>query len=234
MSYWSKNWLFEPIFDKEFKQYQILGFEQASTAHFRSFRIYPYLDHLKRQIDLLHDYLAASERIESSLKPNLIGVSLSNAELKYGDTPPIDKGLEDWMEVLAFAKMKLRGCLEIALSQYQEAEGSVEIIPIGLRGERVQDGLLFIRRLELTRVYKFELRTVRRAPSSESYRDMRTTLLDQTKTSSFTDFSELKWHYYRNERWLHGIDAFLVETSTDLPHFECVLPLVKNRLLNQA
>jgi len=48
------------------------------------------------------------------------------------------------------------------------------------------------------------------------------------------DFYQIKWEVIKMAGIEGSINTYLVEIEQDIPHFETVLPLVKNRLLLTA
>lgn len=80
-----------------------------------------------------------------------------------------------------------------------------------------------------TRIYKYRYRFVRRPYESEAYKDVMTEFLDERTTGRFPNFRELKMQY----REKNEINTYLIETETEIPVFETLLPVAKEFLLQK-
>lgn len=140
------------------------------------------------------------DRIVDGIKPRLIGADLLQGALHYSTKMLDDKGMQEWQDVLNFAEEKLQTCFEVAQQHIELATEAVHIRPIGLQDQGQRTGLLFIKEMAFTKVYRFESRVVRRPINLEAYRDLRTTFIEYAQTSLQTNYAELKWHYLKNDR----------------------------------
>ena len=230
----SENWIVEPVFDYEYKTYQVLGYVGDIEKHFSNDRLYPYLSELAKHLELLESYDAQKEALHESLRRELLKIDLDQLNM-------VRRGVEDESGVLAliddilsFAKQHFIRGMEHGRERKREALREINISPLGVMSAKNHEGLLLFRTLNSARVYRYTFRLVRRPGSSEAHKDVVTHFLDEVSIGMFPDFSAIKWRYLRRTDAIRLPNAYLIETNTPLPQYETVLPVVKEYLLAAA
>jgi hypothetical protein len=156
----------------------------------------------------------------------LIGVDLK--QLRLIRERLSDNGVMSTLnDVLEFALEKLSSTYQLGISEKENLMGQINIRPVGLLSPQSSGGLILLNSSKKTRIYKYTYRFVRRPYESESYKDVMTQFLDERDTGRFPNFRELKMEYREN----HEINTYLIETETEIPIFETLLPVAKEFLL---
>lgn len=223
MAYLSENWFITPLFDLEYKYYQVLGYVQALQRHFDKKQIFPYFDDLLRHIQNLETLTKAKVDFEKSLQQKTF---LNQAGIPAN---PISESIKDLKEILAFADKEFNHCRLGAENTLNVLLEKVPISQLGLINPKSQGGMVMISQNEQTRIYTYEHRLIRRPNTFFQYKDIRTRFAKSVPANQ--DIYNLKWELLKSEEISTGINTYLVECDGNIPHFETVLPLVKNQIL---
>lgn len=223
------SWLFKPLFDYEYKSYQVLAFEQFLISKLEQLRLYPYVDQVDRILKNLEYFKLQKEDLKKEFPSDLKGIDIQKAQLIREEITESGK-IDELNAIMNFAKKHLSRCSSDARDLEKQLSNEIQVRPIGLLNDNMLGGYLFFRKLQKTRVYAYEFRMVQRP--ARRYKEIKTTYLNAEDTGRMTDFTDIKLKYIKSKRARFGINAYLVETNIDIPHFETVLPLVKNHLLS--
>jgi len=224
----SNDWLIEPVFDYEYKTYQVLAFTSRAEKRFEQSMLFPYLSDVELHLRKLNFYKKNVLDLESELKTNLVGVNLNQLLLireKLQDNGVIST-LKD---VVEFAIEKLSITYQTGISEKESLKGQINISPVGLLSPNSRGGLILLRNKLKTRIYKYRYRFVRRPYENESYKDVMTEFIDERTTGLFPDYQEMKMEYRDGSQ----INTYLVESESEIPVFETVLPVAKEFLLEK-
>jgi len=228
MSRLNKDWLIEPVFDYEYKTYQVLAYTSQAEKHFKQAMLFPYLPDIQRHLRQLNFYKKSVLNLEEELRTELVGFDFS--QLKLVREQLTDNGVISTLnDVLEFAIEKLSTTHQLGITEKQSLLEQINIRPIGILNPSSERGLLLLNCSRTTRIYKYTHRFVRRPFESEAYKDVRTEFLDERETGRFPNFRELKMQY----RCENEINTFLIETETEIPVFETLLPFAKEFLLKK-
>lgn len=228
------NWFLTPVFDFEYKSYQVLGYAQYLNSHFDNWRFFPYIDGLQKRLAELSAYRDAKSKMEEKLHRDIESIDLKNK--KIIKVPIKDKTgiLEEIQNTLSFAEAQLKTCYSHAFTEFQNAKKEIQISPIGITGPNPSNGLILFRNLTQMRIYSYSLRMVMRPDGTDNYKDLKTNYLKDITTGILPDFHQIKWSVIRNASLDIGTNAYLVDCNQDIPHFETVLPVVKNYLMERS
>ncbi len=228
MVHLSENWFVNDVFDVEYKEYQVLDYVQKTNAHFEQEEFFPYFDHLLKHI---HD-LELFGQAQYNLDQNLIAGSSQHSfnPLQQPKVHPL--GVESELkEIIAFAKNQFTRCRSRAEFNLGNLYNKIRISELGLTNPKVAGGLVLINHFETTRVYTYEHRIIKRPNTFFQYKDVKTCFAEQLYSSATPDFHEIKWQFLKSNKFETGINTYLVEFDQEIPHFETLMPLVKNHLL---
>lgn len=228
MSKLSNDWLIEPVFDYEYKTYQVLAYTSQAEKQFERAMLFPYLSDIQNHLRKLNFYKRRVLDLENELRTELIGVDLN--QLRLVRERLADDGVMDTVnDVLEFALEKLSSTFRIGLSEKENLMEQIHIRSVGIMSSEKTGGLILLNNSGRTRIYKYQYRFVRRPYESESYKDVMTEFLDERITGRFPNFQEMKMQY----RDKNALNAYLIETETEIPVFETLLPVAKEFLLQQ-
>jgi hypothetical protein len=204
----------------------VLAYTCQAEKRFEESMIFPYLPDIQSHLRRLNIYKQSVLNLESELRADLIGVDFKQLRLIREQLS--DSGVMGTLnDVLEFALEKLTYTYQLGLSEKESLLEQINIRPIGLLSPENTGGLLLLNSSRKTRIYKYSYRFVRRPYESESYKDVMTEFLDERTTGRFPNFRELKMQY----REKNQINTFLIETETEIPIFETLLPVAKEFLL---
>lgn len=226
MNYLSENWFVTPLFDVEYKYYQVLGYVQKLRRHFDEKRLFPYFDDLLRHIQNLETLTKTKLDFEKDFQQK---VFFESSEVQ---PIPISDSLKDLTEILAFADKEFNQCrihAERVLNVFLE---KVQVSQLGLFNPESQGGMVLISQNDYTRVYTYEQRLIQRPNTYFQYKDIRTQYAKTVPSNK--NIYNLKWELLKSDELSAGINTYIVQCNEELPHFETVLPLVKNQLLNHC
>jgi len=223
------SWLFKPLFDYEYKSYQVLAFEQFLNSNFQDSKLYPYKDQVDYLLRKLENFEARKADLKKDFPLNLKGMDLEKAEMIRERLSESDK-IDELNSIMAFARKHLSRCSAEAKLLEARLSNEIQISPVGLINNNMSGGYLFFRRPRHTKVYAYEYRMIQRPV--QTHKDVKTTYINAEKTGLMTDYTDFKIKYVKSKKARYGINAYLVEINEEIPHFETVLPIVKNHLLS--
>ncbi len=228
----SDNWFLEPVFDFEYKSYQVLGYSQSLNSHFVGMRFYPYIDDLTLHLKRLRQYVSAKDELEAKLHRDIQEIDFENKKIIKKPVDDSNGLITEIQEILLFACNHFDSSLKYASNELASLTKEIEIQQLGVSDLNLNRGILLFRRPTFTRVYNYTLRLIRRPGVAHAYKDLKTNYIQDVSTGSFTNFNEIKWNILRAVGKDSGSNAFLIETNRDFPHYELVMPLVKKHLIN--
>lgn len=228
----SDNWFIEPIFDFEYKSYQVLGYSKELDRRFENWCFYPYIEDLARHYQLLLHCTHSKSELEEKLYTAISEFDFENFKVLKEPLADPKRVISELEAILNFALQKFGADLNQAHSELNTIEKELEIRPLGLSDLTMTKGLLFFRQPNATRVYTYQTRIIRRPGKHHSYKDLKTSYVQTRSTGMFTNFREVKWDIIKAKSLDKRSNAFLIESNKELPHYELVLPLVKNYILS--
>lgn len=228
----SDNWFLEPVFDFEYKSYQVLGYSQSLNSHFAGMRFYPYIDDLTLHLNRLQHYVSAKEELEAKLHREIEELDFENKKIIKKPVDDSNGLITEMQEILLFARDHFDSSLKFASTELASLAKEIEIQQLGVSDLNLDRGILLFRRPSFTRVYNYTMRLIQRPGVAHVYKDLKTNYVQDVSTGIFTNFNEVKWNVLRTVSKDSGSNAFLIETNHDFPHYELVMPLVKKHLIN--
>ncbi len=233
MAILKENWFLEPVFDFEYKSYQVLGYTQLLEKYFVNRKFYPHLETLMRNIAEISAYSEARANLEKSLEREIERIDIRNKKLIKSPVEDKNGIIAELQGIIEFANKHFNKCFDHANAELAAAIKDVEITQLGINQSSAHHGLLFFRKPNKIRVYSYSLRMIMR-PGRDGYKDVKTEYLKELTTGMFTNFNDVKWNVIRDGGMNLGTNSYLIETNTELPHFEMLLPVVKNYLIGCA
>jgi len=229
----SETWFVEPLFDYEYKSYEVLAFAKEVKKHFESSRLFPYLAEVSRHTSMLKAYRLAKEAIGGSLRTDLLEIDLKRLQLIRDAIP--DKGgvMAELDQIIAFAEEVFERTHQEGNHLLEDLTDMIEIHPVGIVAAPGSPGYLLFRRDQKIRVYSYHYRLVRRAFTTEAYKDVCTQYHSEWTLSRFENVHTIKCDLIKGQRQssVAATNAFVVETSLDLPQYETLLPIAKQHLI---
>lgn len=224
----SKDWLIEPVFDFEYKSYQIMAYTSRAQQKFERSMIFPYLSDIYFHLSNLNSYQEGIASLESEMKSDLLGFDLKNQQLIREDLRD-GSVVRTLQEVADFANNKLGFLYQMGLEEKEKLRELIQISPVGIVGATNTGGLLLLNQNRITRIYKYQYRMVRRPREMEVYKDVVTEFIGERSVGVLPNFQKLKMEYASEGEY----NTYLVECAESIPVFETVIPLTKEYLLEE-
>lgn len=234
MAILNNNWFLEPVFDFEYKSYEVLGYTQFLDNHFSQWEFYPYIDKLMKRIAELSTYSKAKISLEEKLERDIDSIDIKNQKILKRPVEDKNGIIAELQQIIQFADLHLNKCFKQAHLELETALKEIEITQLGISDSHEDHGLLLFKNQNQTRIYSYNLRMIMRPGNTDVYKDVKTIFLDEVHTGILTNFNDLKWNIIRNSTRELGTNAFLVESNTPVPHFEMLLPMAKNYLIGRV
>lgn len=225
----SKDWLFEPHIELEYKSYVLMAYLQEVSVAFEVNRLYPHLADLVQHYNSLHRIRSEHERLESMMPKNLRGFR-PNYQLDYEKmTHP--ETLEEIVEIMDYAIPLLEKHVKSGQTIYEQLERIVHINSVGLMPLNMDEGYLLVSNGNemQTRVFNFSI-TIFENPVGR-YRAIHTSYVKEyTRTLSNTP-EQIKLDLLRHNRNLPNPVTLTVESEFVLPFEETLLPIAKRSVV---
>ncbi len=228
----SDSWYAEPLFDYEYKSYQLLAYSQNIIKNFTDRKFYPYLNELNRHLARIQSFNIRKFEIEESLRREIKEIDHLRANIIREPIKDNSGLMSEIIEILRFAERELSAAYETGRQELASTQQEIQIRPIGIVMSHYRNGYLLFKRSLNTRIYSYNVRYIHRPAADESYKDVVTTFLEEVQTGTFTNYGELKWNLIRKSS--SACNAYLVETNIELPQFETLLPLAKQHVIAQV
>ncbi len=228
----SETWYVEPVFDYEYKTYQLRSYTKHLAERFSELKFYPYLSDLRSHLQRLDEFKTGRAELQKNVRRDIARIDMDRQKL-IRESIPEDAGVMlELGEIVNFAIAHLSHYYRDGLQNLDALNAQVQISPLGIFNGVQDSGFLFFRKNTSTRIYSYHLRIIRRSVADEVYKDVQTRFIEEITTGMFTNFNELKWDLIRSTRTSEITSAYLVETNTEYPQYETLLPLAKRYLIN--
>jgi hypothetical protein len=230
----NKNWFFEPVFDFEYKTYQLRGYIRDMKERFSESKFYPYLIDLQAHLDDVRVFQSGKTQLEESLSRELKEIDIRGGRLIRKEIADDTGVISELSQIVKYAHTHLAETYDGGIADLDKMAEEVQITPLGIVTATKSEGFLLFRKTLSTRIYAYNLRLVRRASVSQAFMDVKTSYLQEVRTGLLTNFNELKWQLIKTSGVDAALNAFLVESNTDLPQYETLLPIAKQYLIKNA
>jgi hypothetical protein len=230
----NKNWFFEPVFDFEYKTYQLRGYLRDVKQRFSESRFYPYLIDIHDHIDAVSRFQLGKHTLEESLSRELKEIDLKHHRIIRKEVADDTGVVTELGHIVQYAFTHLNDTYQTGLAQLNKMSEEVHITPVGILTAAKSEGFLLFRKTKSTRIYAYRLRLVRRNSPLEAFMDVQTSYVQEVDTGLLTNFNEIKWRLIKTTGADNALNAFLVESNKDLPQYETLLPIAKQYLIKNV
>lgn len=223
----SVNWVTEPVFDFEYKKYQLLGYLQEKELELHSSRIYPHIEELDAHLKMLQKFIQAKNQWDDSFRKELTGLDLQKGKLLY-QLPKMDVGLEQLLAIVQFSHEKINDCYDDFKQEAEAIKKQIHLEILGLLPSYVKEGFLLIRQQKEILVFNYSVQPVLDAAGEKKFRYQ---YLEKHTPSLTVNEESVKREVtkkYRNQ-FDHPV-FFQISTHPDFPIYETILPLTSQEL----
>lgn len=232
----SETWFVEPLFDYEYKTYEVMAYAQSMESRFSERKLFPYLDDVKRLLHNLDAYRAAKEDISENLRTELLEVDFNRLKMIREALPDSSGVMAELDGIVRFASHTLGNLYREGSAILDELLNAVEITPLGILGAAENPGWLLFRKPRSVRIYSYHFRLVRRPFGNDSYKDVCTKYHSEITAGRFENLNAVKWELMNSSEVVTRAapNAFLIETGLKLPQCETLMPIAKHFLIRSA
>lgn len=232
----SETWFIEPLFDYEYKTYEVLAYAKGMESQFSERKLFPYLDDVRRLLHNLDAYKAAKADLSENLRTDLLEVDLKRLAMIREALPDSSGVMAELDGIVNFAAGTLGNLYREGSAIVDELTKDVEITPVGITGFAENPGWLFFRKPHSVRIYSYHFRLVRRPMGNQSYKDICTKYHSEVAAGRFENLNAVKWELMNTCTTVNRStpNTYLVETGLRIPHYETLLPIAKRFLLSTA
>ncbi len=231
----SENWFVEPLFDYEYKSYEILAYAKGIEQCFSEIKLYPYLSEVKRHLHDLEAFSKAKSDLDAQMRSELKKIDLYRLKL-IRDALPDQSGLiSELNDIISFAQERFENLQISGNKLLTELSKFIEISPLGMQGSAENPGFLLFKCDSRIRIYTYHFRYVRRPEGNENYKDVCTAYHSELTAPRFSNLNHIKWDLVKAQRGLNNaVNAYLVESKLTIPQYETLVPLAKEYLIKTA
>jgi hypothetical protein len=225
------NWLTEGFVDFEYKKYVLLAYLQDVTHDFDEKKLYPILSDLILHYNNLIT-IKKNKTFVSNLFPKQISkLDLEKFTVEFEKLIADDSYLEEVESIIDYALPLMHRHLEEGKEIYQEVEEALNIFPVGLVPLNPESGYMMLAKAQSgdTRVYSYTITIFENA--TEKFRGIKTQFVGNYSRSFSHTFEEIKFLLLKQFRNLPNPAAYVVESKSEFPLNETLLPVAKRSLV---
>lgn len=229
MAFLSENWITEGGIDFELKKYLLLAYEQKVRSHFSHRRLFPALKEAQRHYQNCLALHQERDDLKKALPRDLVAFDPIKMKPVYQKKHEESLQMTEIDNILTFSLPVLSDIVSRGKELKQEAYSQLNIGPVGILPLRHDEGYLFLYRTisKETTVYEYRITLF----SGQKERMIRTRLIDTVYKSHTTTFENLKLDLTRRYTHLPNPAAYVVESPSEYPEEEALLPLAKELML---
>lgn len=231
MAILSENWITEGRIDFELKKYVLLAYEQHVKSLFRERKLFPELKEAQKHYQNCITLQKERNGLKNALPRNLISFDLQQMKAIFGEIYQDSPEMLEIDDILMFSMPVLSGIVEEGQELKNEAYTQLKFSPVGILPLRTDEGYLFLYRMisRETSVYEYQLTLF----AGQKERLIRTRLVDTLRKNHSTTFENMKVNLTRKYTHLPNPAAYVVESQTEYPVEEALLPLAKELILRE-
>lgn len=227
----STSWFTEPVFDFEYKKYQLLAYLQEKERERSSHKIFPHIEELSQHVTSLEQFIRNKNETESLFRKELSGIDLQKKELLYKNNFSENEGISEMMDIVHYSFAKMNECSLGFQKIHHEIKKEIQIEAVGILPVYQREGFLLIRKQSDLHVFEYALQNLLQQNGEKkinvSY------LMDYKISLSITEQS-IKQKMIRDYKKVFPNPAvFSVYSSTDLPLYETLLPIACSELVGK-
>ncbi len=222
------DWLTEGWIDFEYKKYLLMAYIQEVSANFGQAKLFPDLPDLRTHYETASQLKNSKSEIVASFPKKVIGVDFKKKRFLYENFQQSEH-LTEIDSILDYSLPLFQQTLTQGQSQYADIEAQLTFAPVGIVPLHLKEGYLFLyrtRRSE-TDIYHYQVRLF----EQPDQRGVQTTYLETVRKNVSTTFEHLKLTLIRKRRELPNPATYLVESPTDYPVQETLLPIAKKLIV---
>lgn len=223
----SVNWFTEPVFDFEYKKYQLLGYLQQKQMELEANRIYPHIEELDTHIKMLEKFILSKNKWDDTFRKELTGLDLKNGKLVY-QSQNTETGLEELLAIIHYSHHKITGCHDRFVQESEEIKKQIQLEILGLLPSYLREGFLLIRQQKEILVFNYSVQPVLDTSGEKKFHYQ---YLEKYVPSLIVNEESVKKEVIKKFRNKYDHPVFFqISTYPDFPIYETILPLTSKEL----
>lgn len=226
-----ENWLTDGLIDFEYKKYLTLAYMQGVKQKFDEKKLYPFMSDLVFHYNNLTTLKQNKQLIFENFPKELSRADFEQLKLDYKRMVEDDQLMGTLSEIVNFALPHFKERMDEGATLYEDIADHITIEPIGITPLYKDEGylMLFINNTKTIYVHRYKITVFRQA--NESFRSIRTELLEESQWSLVNTFEQVKKQLISRNKDLPNPAAYLALAQSPWPIQETLLPITKRLLV---
>ncbi len=229
----SPNWFIDAPLDAEHKQYLLLGYLQSVQQHFDKKQLYPQLGDLLTHYRNIVQFRGNKAALQMAFPERLTEIDLNNFKLAFEKAVADDSLMLSINDILNFSIPKLKESIEQGKEIYDGFESHITLKPVGIVPLYLEEGYLLLRLSPIPKsainVYRYQITLFEN--ENNRYRGIHTQYVATYEYSLSNQYEHIKKDLVSKMVYLPNPLVFALETNTELPLEETLLPIARRKLI---
>ena len=226
-----EDWLTSGLLDFEYKKYLALAYTQGVKQKFAEKKLYPFMSDLVFHFNNLTTIKQNKQLIFENFPKELSRADFEQLKLNYRRIVEDDQLMSTLSDIVNFAIPRFKERMDEGAGLYEYIAERISIEPIGITPLYKDEGylLLFVNNTRTIYVHQYKITVFTQA--NESYRAIRTELLEERPWSLVNTFEHIKRQLISRNQKLPNPAAYLALSRSHYPLQETLLPITKRLLV---
>jgi hypothetical protein len=225
------DWITSGLVDFEYKKYQLLAYLKQVKAHFRDYKLYPFLAELIFHYNNIKMLQQNKRFIRDGFPKTMTGADFEKLKINYKQVLEDDEIMSELEEIMSFAAPKIQEVLEMGRTAYDFAESSITINQVGLTAIYNNEGYAIIKEDSNSDLMIYRYTITIFESSEETYKGVSFNLVEKKQKSSFESYENIKVALAKSYTDLPNPATYSLEYNSILPYEDTVLPIAKRMLV---
>ena len=227
----SNNWLTEGLIDFEYKKYVLMAYFQSVKENFDENKLYPYLSDLIFHYQNLSSIKENKKLLQEHFPSIITKADFESLTLAYEQIVQDDDLMNELENIITFSLPMFKEYLSTGRDLYEYLESKMEITPVGLSVLHPEEGYLFLNQHTTTDTLIFEYRMTIFTQAQEKYRGIHLNFIETKSKSISNTYENMKVDLIKRNQTLPNPATYLIQTKTNAPLAETILPIAKRVLV---
>lgn len=224
----STSWFTEPVFDFEYKKYQLLAYLQEKEKERSTHKLFPHIDELLQHVTSLEQFIRTKNEAESLFRKEFNGIDIQKKEILYKNNFSKNAGISEMMDIVHYSFEKMNECHLGFRKIHHEIKKEIQLEAVGILPIYQREGFLLIRKQSEIYVFEFALQNLLQQNGAKK---INVSYLLNYKVSLANTEQSIKQKMTQDYKKVFPNPAvFSVYSSTDLPLYETLLPIACSEL----
>lgn len=226
-----EDWLTRDLVDFEYKKYILLAYIKNVKNQFNDRILYPFMSDLVFHYNNLLALQKNKKLIYENFPKEVSRADFERLKINYRQIIQDGDLMNTIEDILNFALPRFQEGVEEGAGLYENIAHQIRIEPIGISPLYKNEGYLLMFTNQQTSVHIYHYKITVFHQTDESYRAIRTQMLDTTHWSLSNSFEQIKKTLVANNKDLPNPATFLAVSEKAYPIEPTLLPITKRLLV---